>query len=65
MAVLAEGVKQAGSLDGPKVADALRQVSFSSLIGPIAYDDKGDLKQQTIYIFQVRDGGFAQIQPQP
>lgn len=65
MAVLAEGVKRARSLEGPKVADAMRQLQYDSLIGPIAYDDKGDLKQQTIYIFQVRDGQFVQIRPKP
>ncbi len=65
MAVLAEGVKQARSLDAEKVADALRQIEFSSPIGPIAYDEQGDLKQQTIYIFQVQEGEFVQIQPEP
>ena len=65
MAVLAKGAEQARSLDGPEVAEALRQINFSSLIGPIVYDEKGDLKQQTIYIFQVREGNFVQIRPQP
>ena len=65
MAVLAKGVEQAKSLEGPKIAQALREISFSSLVGPVAYDDRGDLKQQTIYIFQVRDGKFVQIKPKP
>lgn len=63
MSVLAEGVKRARSLDGRQVAEAIRQLSFSSLIGPISYDEKGDLRQQTIYIFQVREGRFVQIKP--
>ncbi len=63
MAVLAKGVEQAKSLDSAKVAQAIRELSFSSLIGPIAYDDKGDLQQQTIYIFQVKGGQFVQIKP--
>lgn len=65
MAVLAEGIKQARSLEGAQIAQALRQIKFDSLIGPITYDDRGDLKQQTIYIFQVREGEFVQILPKP
>lgn len=65
MSVLAEGVKRAKSLEGPKVAEAIRQLSFSSLVGPIAYDGKGDLKQQSIYIFQVQNAKFVQIKPKP
>jgi branched-chain amino acid transport system substrate-binding protein len=65
LAVLAEGVKQANSLDANAVAQALRQVETESLVGPIAYDEKGDLEQQTIYIFQVREGEFVQVKPVP
>ena len=63
MSVLAEGARRARSLEGPKVADAIRTLSFTSLLGPIAYDEKGDLRQQTIYIFQVQNGRFVQIRP--
>lgn len=65
MAVLAEGVRRAQSLEGPKVAQAIRELKLSSLVGPIAYDDKGDLREQTIYIFQVRQGSFVQMRPRP
>ncbi len=63
MSVLAEGAKRARSLEGPRVADAIRSLSFTSLLGPISYDEKGDLRQQTIYIFQVQNGRFVQIRP--
>lgn len=65
MSVLAEGVRRANSLEGTRVAQALRQINYSSLIGPIAYDDRGDLKQQNIFIFQVQGGKFVQIKPKP
>jgi branched-chain amino acid transport system substrate-binding protein len=61
--VLAEGVKKADSLDGPKVAQAIRQLSFESLIGPISYDDNGDLKEQRLFVFQVQGGEFKQTSP--
>jgi len=65
MSVLAEGAKRANSLQGNKVAEALRQIHYSSLIGPIAYDERGDLQQQSIFIFQVQGGKFVQIKPKP
>lgn len=65
MSVLAQGVQRAKSLDGSKVAQALREINYSSMIGPVAYDGKGDLKQQSIYIFQVQGGKFVQIKPKP
>jgi branched-chain amino acid transport system substrate-binding protein len=63
MEVLAEGVKKAGSLNGPEVAEAIRQLSFKSLIGPISYDNNGDLKEQRLFVFQVQGGEFKQISP--
>lgn len=65
MTVLAQGVERAKSIDSAKVAQALREIDFSSLVGPVAYDDRGDLKQQSIYIFQVQGGKFVQIKPKP
>ena len=62
MAVLAEGAKRAKSLDASAISNALRSGELVSLVGSVAYDDKGDLKQQRIYIFQVRNGDFVQVQ---
>jgi branched-chain amino acid transport system substrate-binding protein len=64
MQVLAEGVKKAKSLDATKVAQAIRQLDFDTLVGHISYDQGGDLKEQSIYIFQVQDGAFVQIHPE-
>jgi len=64
MSVLAEGVKQAKSLDTNQVGMALRRLAFNSLLGQIAYDDKGDLRNPSIYIFQVRNNAFAQVYPE-
>jgi len=65
MQVLAEGVKKAQSLDAAKVAQAIRQLDFDTLVGHISYDAGGDLKEQSIYIFQVQGGAFVQIHPEP
>ena len=63
MEVLAEGVKKAGRLSGPEVANAIRQLDFESLIGKIRYDDSGDLREQRLFIFRVQDGEFKQVAP--
>ncbi len=65
MQVLAEGIKKANSLDAAKVVQAIRQLDFNTLVGHISYDQGGDLKEQSIYIFQVQDGAFVQIHPEP
>ena len=65
MQVLAEGIKKAQSFDAAKVAQAIRQLDFDALMGHISYDQDGDLRQQNIYIFQVQDGAFVQIHPEP
>jgi branched-chain amino acid transport system substrate-binding protein len=62
MEVISEGVKKAGSFEGSKVAEAIRSLDFQSLVGHIRYDAAGDLTEQRIYIFQVKNGDFVQIQ---
>jgi len=61
--VLLAGVEAAGSLDSRAVANAIRGLDFDSLLGHVSYDTKGDLKDPTIYIFQVRNGQFVQVFP--
>ena len=62
--VLLEGAAKAGSFKGAEVAQAIRQLEFSSLLGPVSYDANGDLRTPTIYIFQVREGRFVQVYPE-
>jgi branched-chain amino acid transport system substrate-binding protein len=61
MEVIAEGVKKAGTFESGPVAAAIHNLDFQSVVGRISYDDAGDLKEQRIYIFQVRDGDFVQV----
>jgi branched-chain amino acid transport system substrate-binding protein len=65
MAVLAEGVKKANTLDARQVADAIRALDLTTLVGKVNYDTSGDLKEQRVYIFQVKDGAFVQVFPKP
>ncbi len=63
MAVLAEGVKKANSLDADKVAAALRQIDFRGAMGDLQFDANGDVKNAKVYIFQVKDSQFVQVAP--
>lgn len=62
MTVLAEGARRAKTLEAAAISSALRKGEWPSLVGTISYDEKGDLKQQRVYIFQVRNGEFVQVQ---
>ncbi len=63
--VMAEGAERANSLDAASISETLKEVQLSTLIGTVDYDPYGDLTEQRIYIFQVQDGDFVQIRPQP
>lgn len=65
MAVLAQGIQKANTFDAARVADAIRGLDFSTLVGHVTYDAGGDLKEQKVYVFQVKDGAFDQVYPKP
>ena len=63
MQVLAEGAKKAGALNAAKIGDAIRKLDLTTPLGKVQYQDNGDLRTPQIYIFQVKDGEFAQVAP--
>jgi len=65
MAVLAEGVRQSKSFERNEVAAALHKLSYDTLVGEVAYDANGDLREQSVYVFQVQDGRYVQVMPAP
>ena len=62
-AVLAEGIKKANTFDAARVADAIRALDFNALIGRVRFDANGDLQEQRVYVFQVKEGTFIQVYP--
>lgn len=62
MQVLAEGVRQAGSLDAAKIATALRQSPVKTLLNELRYKENGDLTDPSIWVYQVKDGEFQQVE---
>ena len=65
MAVLAAGVQKAQTFDVSRVEDAIRQIDLTTLVGHVTFDSAGDLKEQRVYIFQVKEGAFVQVYPKP
>ncbi len=59
--VWAQAAEKAGSAQGPKVVDALRSGEFSTAIGPIAYDAKGDRTRTDYVMYRWSNGRFAPL----
>ncbi len=62
----AQAAEKAGSLEIQAMIAALRQHQFDSVLGPIAFDEKGDLAVQNpvLYVWQA-DGTYVPLKPSP
>lgn len=61
--VLLVGVAKAGTLDADRVAQAIHALDINTMIGRVAYDEKGDRVNAPIYIYQVQNSAFVQVWP--
>jgi branched-chain amino acid transport system substrate-binding protein len=62
MQALLAGATKADSFDRSAVADALRQDAIPTLLSDLRFEPDGDLVAPKIWIYQVVDGEFQQIQ---
>ena len=60
--VWAEAVEAAGSLDPEAVIAALREQQFDTVVGPIDFDDKGDLAVQNLVWYVWRGGTYVPLE---
>ena len=61
--VVAEGMKRTNSEDPVKVAAALKNgPPVDTVVGPVSFDQKGDLKNATYDINIWHDGKYAKLQ---
>jgi branched-chain amino acid transport system substrate-binding protein len=60
---LFEAIKKANSTDSAAITTAMHNLQIDSFIGPIAFDEKGDLKDQRdhLYLWQVKNGEFTLV----
>lgn len=60
----AQGIERAGSDDPTKVAEALKNGEpINTVVGPVTFDEKGDMKNASYDINQWHDGKYAPIKP--
>lgn len=59
--VLAEAMKRAGSTESAKILAELKKTDYKGVIGPIQFDDKGDLKNGPITINVVQGGKWQPV----
>ena len=60
--VFIEAMKRANSSDPAKFLPEVGKTDYKGVIGPIAFDEKGDLKNGPITIYVVKDGKWAALE---
>jgi branched-chain amino acid transport system substrate-binding protein len=63
--VWAEAAEKAGSLELPAMVGSLREHQFDTVLGPIDFDDKGDLTVQNPVWYVWRGGTPMPLEPTP
>jgi branched-chain amino acid transport system substrate-binding protein len=61
MSVLLDAAKKAGSQSWDKIANALRSNTFKTVIGDLRYQPNGDLVDARIWMYQVTNNEFTQV----
>ena len=54
-------MRQANGFDAPKIADALRRENVPTLLNNLRYQASGDLTNPQIWIYQVVNNEFQQV----
>ncbi|MCK9987683.1 MAG: branched-chain amino acid transport system substrate-binding protein [Azoarcus sp.] len=57
-----EAMKTANSVEPAKYQPALRSLAYQGVTGPVAFDDKGDIKGGTITVYNFDAGKWAPLQ---
>jgi branched-chain amino acid transport system substrate-binding protein len=60
--VLIAAIQKAGSTDSKKIIDAVKATSMDGVTGKIAFDDKGDIKDGAVTVFQVKGGKWETVE---
>jgi branched-chain amino acid transport system substrate-binding protein len=62
--VWSEAAKKAGTTDPQKVSETIKGGEWDTVIGPLSFDAKGDIKQTDYVVYQWDDkGNYAEINP--
>jgi branched-chain amino acid transport system substrate-binding protein len=58
----AQAVEKAGSTDLDAVIEALHGNQFETVLGPIAFDEKGDVKGSSYVMYEWENGEYAEVE---
>ena len=59
--VLVEAMKRAGSTDPKTYLAEVGKTNYTGVTGPIAFDDKGDIKDGAVTVYQVKGGKWEVV----
>jgi len=59
--ILLQAIQKAGSVEPEKIAQVMHSQAFDTAIGPVVYDDRGDIKNAALDIWSVNNGAFTAI----
>jgi branched-chain amino acid transport system substrate-binding protein len=60
MAIILEAMKKAGSdVTRESIVSQLRNTKFDGLMGLVEFDDRGELKEPSLYLYKVEGDGFV------
>lgn len=60
--IFAEAAKKAGSVDKAEVIEALHDgTTYRTVIGPITFNEKGDVTENAYVMYQWHDGKYAEV----
>lgn len=62
LSVSVEAIKRAHSIDAPEVLAAMPSPDYDRVTGSIAFDDKGDLKEGAITLYDFKDSEAAVLE---
>ncbi len=65
MQVLAQAITKAETVNVPKVKTALHEGQFDTVIGPVAFDSKGDIKEVTYEFYRSQERTITQLNNRP
>ncbi len=63
--VLAGAIQKAGAADPAKAIPVMHRETFHTVMGPIAFDEKGDVKSPAYMLYQWKNGKYAERDPAP
>jgi branched-chain amino acid transport system substrate-binding protein len=61
--VFKQAVEKAGSTDLDKVTAAMRSTEFDTVMGKIAFDQKGDVTTPAYVFYKWNNGKYAEVSP--